>query len=109
VANLLPFIRFASLATTLLVAVVASAKMSVATAKINLSKEKENLMSVTIKRNLILVVLIAIFFLIAKGGWDTLAKEGVESVGMLFLMLGGLPMLGFSVALIVRLWGNEQE
>lgn len=66
-------------------------------------------MSVTIKRNVILIGLIAIFFLIAKGGWDTLAKEGVDSVGMLFLMLGGIPMLGFSIALIIRLWGTEQE
>ena len=66
-------------------------------------------MSVTIKRNLILTALAGIFFLIAKAGFDELAKFGVEGLGMFPLLVGGLGFIGFSTALVVRLWGNEQE
>jgi protein-S-isoprenylcysteine O-methyltransferase Ste14 len=109
VANLLPFIRFASLATTLLVAVVASAKMSVVSAKIKSRKEKENKMSVTIKRNLILLALAGIFFFVAKSGLDEMAKTGLDGLGIFPFLIGGFGFLGFSIGLVVRLWGNEKE
>ena len=83
--------------------------MSAPTGKIKTQKEKENLMSVTIKRNLILTALAGIFFLIAKAGFDELAKTGVDGLGMFPLLAGGLGFLGFSTALVVRLWGNEKE
>jgi F0F1-type ATP synthase membrane subunit a len=83
--------------------------MSVATAKINLSKEKENLMSVTIKRNLILTALAIVFFLIAKSGFDEMAKTGMEGLGMFPFVIGGLSFLATSVGLVVRLWGDEKE
>ena len=66
-------------------------------------------MSVTIKRNLILTALAGIFFLIAKAGFDELAKSGVEGLGMFPLLVGGLGFIGFSTALVVRLWGTEAE
>jgi hypothetical protein len=83
--------------------------MSAPTAIIKLSKEKENKMSVTIKRNLILATLALIFFFVAKAGWDEMAKTGLDGIGMFGLMIGGIPFIGFSIGLIVRLWGNEQE
>ena len=83
--------------------------MSVVSAKIKTQKEKENLMSVTIKRNLILTALAGIFFLVAKAGFDELAKSGVEGIGMLPLLVGGLGFIAFSTALVVRLWGTETE
>lgn len=66
-------------------------------------------MSVTIKRNLILTALAGIFFLVAKAGFDELAKSGIEGIGMLPLLFGGLGFIGFATALIVRLWGTETE
>jgi hypothetical protein len=83
--------------------------MSVPNAKIKLSKEKENLMSVTIKRNLILATLATIFFLVAKSGLDEMAKTGLDGLGMFPFVIGGFGFLGFSIGLIIRLWGNEKE
>ena len=66
-------------------------------------------MSVTIKRNLILTALAGIFFLIAKAGFDELAKTGLDGLGMFPFLIGGFGFLGFTIGLIVRLWGDEKE
>ena len=66
-------------------------------------------MSVTIKRNLILVALASIFFFIAKSGMDEMAKTGLDGLGMFPMLIGGFGFLGFSTALILRLWGTEKE
>ena len=66
-------------------------------------------MSVTIKRNLILLALAIIFFLVAKSGFDELAKTGIDGLGMFPLVIGGLAFLATSVGLVVRLWGTETE
>lgn len=66
-------------------------------------------MSVTIKRNLILGILATIFFFVAKSGLDEMNKTGLDGLGMFPFLIGGLAFIGFSVALVVRLWGNEQE
>jgi hypothetical protein len=83
--------------------------MSAPTAIIKLSKEKENKMSVTIKRNLILLALAGIFFLVAKSGLDEMGKSGLDGLGIFPFLIGGFGFLGFSIGLVVRLWGNEQE
>ena len=66
-------------------------------------------MSVTIKRNLILVALASIFFFIAKSGMDEMGKTGLDGLGMFPMLIGGFGFIGFSTALILRLWGNEKE
>lgn len=66
-------------------------------------------MSVTIKRNLILATLATIFFLVAKSGLDEMAKTGLDGLGMFPFVIGGFGFLGFSIGLIIRLWGNEKE
>ena len=68
-----------------------------------------NKMSVTIKRNLILTILATIFFFVAKSGLDEIGKTGLEGLGMFPFLIGGLGFIGFSVALVVRLWGDEKE
>jgi hypothetical protein len=64
-------------------------------------------MTKTVRQNLILVSLAAVFFFVAKLGVDMLIAEGVESIGLLFLMLGGIPFLIAMVALLVRLWDMD--
>ena len=66
-------------------------------------------MSVTIKRNIIITTLATIFFFIAKSGLDEIGKTGLEGLGMFPFLIGGFGFIIFSVVLIVRLWGNEQE
>jgi hypothetical protein len=61
----------------------------------------------TARQNYILLALAGIFFLIAKGGFDDIAKNGVEGMGIFFVLIGGLAMVGFLVALIVRIWDAE--
>ena len=68
-----------------------------------------NKLSVTIKRNLILVTLASIFFLIAKSGMDELGKSGLDGLGVFPMLIGGFGFIGFSTALVIRLWGNEKE
>jgi hypothetical protein len=84
--------------------------MSYPTAKIKTQqKEMRNQMSVTIKRNVILVALASIFFLIAKSGMDELGKTGLDGLGVFPFLIGGFGFIGFSIGLVVRLWGNEKE
>ncbi len=59
------------------------------------------------RQNYILLALSGIFFLVAKGGFDDLAKNGVDGFGIFFVMIGGLAMVAFLVALIVRIWDAE--
>jgi hypothetical protein len=66
-------------------------------------------MSVTIKRNLILLGLAVIFFFVAKSGLDEIGKTGLEGIGMFPFLVGGFAFLGSSIGLVVRLWGNEKE
>lgn len=66
-------------------------------------------MSVTIKRNLILLGLASIFFLVAKSGLDEMSKTGLDGLGIFPFLIGGFGFLGFSIGLIIRLWGTEQE
>ena len=66
-------------------------------------------MSVTIKRNLILVVLASIFFFIAKYGMDELGKTGLDGLGVFPSLIGGFGFVGFTIGLVVRLWGDEKE
>ena len=63
--------------------------------------------SKTARQNYILLALAGIFFLIAKAGWDDIAKSGVEGMGIFFVLIGGLAFVGFMVALIVRVWDME--
>ena len=66
-------------------------------------------MSVTIKRNLILVALASIFFLVAKSGMDEMGKSGLDGLGVFPFLIGGFGFIGFSIGLVIRLWGNEKE
>jgi hypothetical protein len=68
-----------------------------------------NKVSVTIKRNLILVALAGIFFLIAKSGMDEMSKTGLDGLGVFPFLIGGFGFVGFSIGLVVRLWGNDKE
>lgn len=63
--------------------------------------------SKTARQNYILLTLAGIFFLIAKAGWDDVAKNGTEGLGMFGVLIGGLAFVGFSVALVVRIWDME--
>ena len=63
--------------------------------------------SKTARQNYILLALAGIFFLLAKGGVDDIAKNGVEGFGIFLVVIGGLAMIGFLVALIVRIWDAE--
>jgi hypothetical protein len=63
--------------------------------------------SKTARQNYILLALAGIFFLLAKGGVDDIAKNGVEGFGIFFVMIGGLAMVCFLIALIVRIWDAE--
>ena len=63
--------------------------------------------SKTARQNYILLALAGIFFLIAKAGWDELAKSGLDGLGIFGLMIGGIPFLGFAIGLVVRLWDAE--
>lgn len=72
-------------------------------------KEMRNQMSVTIKRNVILSVLATIFFFVAKSGLDEMAKTGLDGLGMFPMLIGGFGFIGFSIALVIRLWGDEKE
>jgi hypothetical protein len=73
------------------------------------TKEMRNQMSVTIKRNVILSVLATIFFFVAKSGLDEMAKTGLDGLGMFPFLIGGFGFLGFSIGLVIRLWGTEKE
>lgn len=64
-------------------------------------------MTKTVRQNLILVALATVFFFVSKLGVDMMIAEGVESLGLLFLMLGGIPFLIAMIALIVRLWDMD--
>lgn len=66
-------------------------------------------MSVTIKRNLILLALASIFFFIAKYGMDEMGKTGLDGLGVFPFVIGGFGFIGFSIGLVIRLWGNEKE
>jgi hypothetical protein len=72
-------------------------------------KEMRNKMSVTIKRNLILLALASIFFFIAKSGLDEMNKSGLDGLGVFPFLIGGFGFVGFSIGLVIRLWGNEKE
>lgn len=61
-------------------------------------------MTKTARQNTILVVIATIFFFVSKLGVDIMIAEGVESLGLLFLMLGGIPFLIATIALTIRLW-----
>ncbi len=63
--------------------------------------------SKTARQNYILLALAGIFFLIAKSGFDDIAKNGIEGFGMFTLLLGGLAFVGFASALVIRLWEME--
>lgn len=61
----------------------------------------------TARQNYILLTLATIFFLIAKSGFDELAKTGIDGLGMFPLVIGGLAFIGFAIGLVVRLWEME--
>jgi len=72
-------------------------------------KRKLPLMKIskTARQNYILLALAGIFFLIANAGWNDVAKVGVDGIGIFGLLIGGFGFIGFSVALVVRLWDME--
>ena len=59
------------------------------------------------RQNYILFALSGIFALTAKLGVDDVAKNGVEGVGIFFILIGSLATLAFLTALVVRLWEME--
>lgn len=60
----------------------------------------------TTRQNLILVVLAVTFFFISKAGVDAFNADP-DSIGLMLIGLGGLPFLGTTIALIVRLWDMD--
>lgn len=65
-------------------------------------------MSVTIKRNLILATLSTISFLVASNGFTSLLTDKYGFAPFIALF-GSFGFLLSTIALIVRLWGNEKE
>lgn len=64
-------------------------------------------MKLETKRNFLLAFVSGFFFLIAKAGVDDVATNGVDGIGLLLVMVGGLPMVLSLIALGVRLWGED--
>lgn len=71
-------------------------------------KEMRNQMSVTIKRNLILVALSVVGYLMAGAGFKGLSND-TDFFAPFLAIIGTMLFLGFTIGLIIRLWGNEKE
>ena len=63
-------------------------------------------MNKEIKRNVILVVWLAVSFLVAKYGVDLYSTDEFVSIPLVFV--GGLSTLAFAITLSIRLWGTDK-
>lgn len=63
--------------------------------------------SKTARQNYILLALTGIFFLVAKSGFDELAKTGLDGLGVFPLLVGGFGFVGFAIALVIRMWDMD--
>ena len=59
------------------------------------------------RQNYILLALAGIFALIANAGVNDVAKNNIEGFGVFFILIGGLGVVGFVTALVIRLWEME--
>ena len=64
-------------------------------------------MNKEIKRNVILVVWLAVSFLVAKYGVDLYSTDEFVSIPLVFV--GGLSTLAFAITLSIRLWGTDKQ
>ena len=65
-------------------------------------------MSVTIKRNLILVALSIIGYLVAGAGYTGLSNRD-DAYAPFLSIIGTVLFLSVTITLILRLWGSEEE
>ena len=65
-------------------------------------------MSITIKRNLILLSLSIVGYLVAGLGFSGLANRD-DAFAPFLAIIGVFVFLSFTIALILRLWGSEEE
>ena len=65
-------------------------------------------MSITIKRNLILLSLSIVGYLVAGAGFSGLTNRD-DAFAPFLAILGTFLFLAFTITLIIRLWGKEEE
>jgi hypothetical protein len=83
--------------------------MSDLSAKIKVSKEKENKMKISkfARQNYILVALSVVFGLIANACVSDVATNGVMGFGMFGVIFASFALLGSLSALVIRLWDMD--